>query len=449
MVSADNLNFDVLELIFTFLSGNDLPSLALVSKSFLAAVTPRLYRTISYRFRQSKGYNVGNPVSPFSVIVTHSHLAAHVREIELRSVPTLKNTMHPGFIRDCKETLRLCRNLKKFRCTIQNVLPVFLPVLEEKKSLDTLRVYANLTTAQAGMLAKITGVRTLSLEFASWNVVDVLPAWTKNLSNLTSLTLYMINDLHESIYETIVGNLPHITGLHVVGCPKIDHTTVLRNASKTPLLQSLSFTTTESTKSLDLPPPHLPHLKHLALDTKYSMQPSPSPAILSALLTHLKYAMPNLASFAMKMPERKISVGDAFIDQLLLGHKHSLRRLAFLDCAVNRESIAKICEQCIHLERLDVAVPIKDISAFSVNIAKSKTLHTIVDVQNHVDHGIRPTLTQVDANLMMAYCPSLKAIVTGGRIWTGRGAGAGDNLSVRLEKRPSHRQGALWFIPRE
>lgn len=58
MVSADNLNLDVLELIFSFLSGNDLPSVASVSKSFLAGVIPRLYQTISYRLRQGKGYDV-------------------------------------------------------------------------------------------------------------------------------------------------------------------------------------------------------------------------------------------------------------------------------------------------------------------------------------------------------------------------------------------------------
>ena len=57
MVSADNLNLDVLELVFCFLSGNDLPSVALVSKSFLAGVIPRLYSTISYQIRQAKGYS--------------------------------------------------------------------------------------------------------------------------------------------------------------------------------------------------------------------------------------------------------------------------------------------------------------------------------------------------------------------------------------------------------
>jgi len=58
MVTADNLNLNVLELIFSFLFGNDLPSVALVSRSFLAAVIPRLYNTISYRLRQAKGYDV-------------------------------------------------------------------------------------------------------------------------------------------------------------------------------------------------------------------------------------------------------------------------------------------------------------------------------------------------------------------------------------------------------
>ena len=62
MVSADNLNLDVLEDIFSFLSGNDLPSVALVSRSFLAAVIPRLYHSISYRIRQMKGYDSVIPI---------------------------------------------------------------------------------------------------------------------------------------------------------------------------------------------------------------------------------------------------------------------------------------------------------------------------------------------------------------------------------------------------
>jgi len=46
MVSAQNLNLDVLELVFAHLAtGNDLASVALVSRSFLAGVIPKLYET--------------------------------------------------------------------------------------------------------------------------------------------------------------------------------------------------------------------------------------------------------------------------------------------------------------------------------------------------------------------------------------------------------------------
>ncbi len=49
MVSADNLNQDVLELIMTFLPNTGLAGIALVSRSFYAAIIPKLYRVISFR----------------------------------------------------------------------------------------------------------------------------------------------------------------------------------------------------------------------------------------------------------------------------------------------------------------------------------------------------------------------------------------------------------------
>jgi hypothetical protein len=56
MVSADNLNLDVLEMIFSHLWGKDLASVALVSRSFLAGVIPRLYRNLLFRLQQGKKY---------------------------------------------------------------------------------------------------------------------------------------------------------------------------------------------------------------------------------------------------------------------------------------------------------------------------------------------------------------------------------------------------------
>lgn len=57
MVSADNLNLDVLEEIFAYIPrGPDLPAIALVSRSFLEAVVPRLYAKISFHLRQAKNF---------------------------------------------------------------------------------------------------------------------------------------------------------------------------------------------------------------------------------------------------------------------------------------------------------------------------------------------------------------------------------------------------------
>jgi hypothetical protein len=75
MVSADNLNLDVLELIFEYLFGNDLPSVALVSRSFLSGVIPRLYCEVTYRLSHSKRYPKVSrmPVCPFvTPILTRS-----------------------------------------------------------------------------------------------------------------------------------------------------------------------------------------------------------------------------------------------------------------------------------------------------------------------------------------------------------------------------------------
>ncbi|KAF8902553.1 hypothetical protein CPB84DRAFT_1775664 [Gymnopilus junonius] len=449
MVSADNLNLDVLELIFAFLFGNDLPSVALVSRSFLAAVIPRLYSSISYRLRQAKGYDVGETISPFAAVVTHPHLAVHVRKIQILAVPTVKSPIHSVFVRECREAIRICTNLRIFNCVVPNVLSMLLPGLQEKERLERIRICANLTLEQTKLLVKVRNLQHLSLEFASWNVVDLLPSWTMSLSStLTSLTLYMIYDLHEDIFGSILDNLPNLIGLHVVGCPKVDHVIVFRHLSKTPLLQNLSLTTSENTRALALPPPLLRDLKHIAFDVRYSMSPSPSPTILASILDHLKPSSPSLVHFVIKMPERKVLVGEPFINKLLESSKHSLRRLAFLDCGVSPESLINICKSCIHLERLDIAIPVKEMPSFIHNISDARTLRTLVDVDNHVEHGIRPSLGSDNVMHLMRHNPSLKEVITTHRVWT-RIVDRKDQLIVTLDRRHPPSPGSFWFMPRK
>ncbi|KAJ3504699.1 hypothetical protein NLJ89_g7797 [Agrocybe chaxingu] len=388
-------------------------------------------------------------MSPFASVIAHPHLAVHVRNIEIRVVPIVKSCLHPVFVRECREALKICRNLQTFKCTVANVVAVLLPSLAQKIRLEDVTLYANLTTDQAAMLNKLEKLESLTIEFASWNVVDMLPTWTGSLTKtLTSLTLYTIHELHEDVLKSILTNLPNLRGLHVVGCLKVDHTVIFRQIVHTPLLEMLSLTTSENTAPLIFPSPPMRHLKHLAFDTRYSMQPSPSPSILASILAHIRLSAPPLQSFTIKLPERKIVVGDPFITQLVEHYGSTLRRLSFLDCGVSQESIAEICKNCVNLQRLDVSIPMKELLPFTRNLSFSKTLHTIVDVDNHVDHGMRPTLKQENVRYMMSLSSSLRKVVSNHRIWTGR-LDPVQGVVVTLEKRRSHSYGSLWFMIRD
>lgn len=111
---------------------------------------------------------------------------------EIRSVPRLKSRLHPVFIRECRDALQLCKNLRTFSCTVPGILSIFLPSLARKECLQSLRIHANLTTDQAKMLAQFDKLQNLSIEFATWNVADMLPSWSQSISKtLSDLTLFV------------------------------------------------------------------------------------------------------------------------------------------------------------------------------------------------------------------------------------------------------------------
>lgn len=86
----------------------------------------------------------------------------------------------------------MCKNLKRFLCTVPNILAIFLPSLQEKSRLEHIRIHANLSTNQSKMLTNFEKLQSLVLESASWNVVDLLPSWAGIIQKtLTCLTLYV------------------------------------------------------------------------------------------------------------------------------------------------------------------------------------------------------------------------------------------------------------------
>ncbi|KAJ7459217.1 hypothetical protein FB451DRAFT_1272231 [Mycena latifolia] len=454
MVSADNVNLDVLELIFTYLAGNDLASVALVSRSFFAGVIPRLYCTLQFRVAHAKRYPT--LMSPFCAVAAHPEFAIHVRHVDIRTVPLMKTQCNPKFILECTRALALCPNITSFRCSTTSGLPPLLSALQQKDRLRSLRVHANLTPAQATRLARLPHLRDLTLDFPSGSLLNALPRWAGLLqNNLTSLTLFMAHELNETVLESALVELPGLLALHIIGCNKVDHVTVLSLVSHTPNLESLSMTTAENARALPTPPSPLPFLRSLALDARLPPGPVPTTtAVLSAILTHLSAA--SLTSIILKFPGTGAgAVGPSapLAAQLLSLHGPSLKTLALVDCAPGTtDTLPALCGGCSRLERLEVAVPVRDLTLFGIALARSTTLRTLVDLAAHTHtHAVRPALTQDGVLALMASVPSLRTVVSGGRVWTrrtGAAAGAG-KAGVSLERRAAHAGAVHWFVPRE
>ncbi|KAJ6587376.1 hypothetical protein B0H10DRAFT_2093934 [Mycena sp. CBHHK59/15] len=420
MVSADNVNLDVLELIFAHLSGNDLASIALVSRSFFAGVIPRLYCTLLFRLAHAKRYPT--VMSPFAAVAAHPEFAIHVRHVDIRTVPSVKAQCNPKFLLECTGALSLCRNITSFRCSA-NALPPFIPALEQKERLQDVRIHANLTTEQsAKLVAGLSAIRNLTLDFASWNLVNLLPLWTADIRRtLTTLTLYMANELNETVLESALAELPGLQGLHVIGCSKVDHVVLLRLVSYTPLLESLSLTTGDSSRTLSEPPSPLSCLQHLAIDTRLSpvpLLPTNGTSRLGAILTYIGTAAPPLVSFIVKFPDSQMAISQVLVQQLIARHAKTLKTLAFIDCALGTaDSLTALCRACARLERLETHIPVRDLTIFTLALAKSSSLRSLVDVGSHT-HSLRPTLVQENVRYMMQTVPSLRKVVSDGRIWT-------------------------------
>lgn len=123
---------------------------------------------------------------------------------DIRTVPTIKTRLHPVFAKECREAIRLAQNLASFKCTVPGVLPIFLPALQAKERLERVVLHANLNSDTAKMLAKLTTLQSLTLEFATWNVVDCLPTWCQTLApTLTSLSLFVRH------FSSLLNHLSH------------------------------------------------------------------------------------------------------------------------------------------------------------------------------------------------------------------------------------------------
>ncbi|KAI0049503.1 hypothetical protein FA95DRAFT_1556793 [Auriscalpium vulgare] len=448
MVCADNLNFDVLEIIFSHLSVPDLASVSQVSRSFLAGANPRLYRSLGFYLSHAKRYP--RVMSPFATLKTHARLATHVRNVDICVIPILRSGVRqfpePNFMRDCANAITLSTNLISFTCLIATALPAFLIALQEPhERLRTMRISAHLTTEQTAKLVQLRGLRNLTLENASWAVLDALPKWAEAMKEtLAHLTISSSPDLNDAVLKQTIAHLPKLRSLHIVQCQHVSHFDVLSATEQTPALESLALTVTDSRQ---LPTASLSALKHLALDLPQSALPSPSPSLyntpslMSSMLALTRFT--RLKSLALRLPMQPLP--DDIVDDILQMHGTTLRSLRFMGCKVSMQSVESIAEVCEGLDRLVMSVPVSEMEAFSACLSGTSSLKTLVDVHDHNAHGPRQSLTTEPVRQLIDDVPSLTRVVSSNRCWTSRIVD--DEPEVKLERVRSSWRSGRWFLP--
>lgn len=202
----------------------------------------------------------------------------------------------------------------------------------------------------------------------------------------------MTPDLNKTVLEGALKQLPGLTALQVVGCQRIDHLTLLRLVFFTPQLQSLAFTVMvsdsptsykcrvdpnlifhklhaihrreidqETNCTMNISPP-VPNLQHLAIDTQNCAFPNAlTEETLLSILPGLQLAQPEYTSVVARFTASQSRLAEEFVKKLSKKHKHCLKRLAILHCALSVATIRSICKTFKALERLEVAFPLKDI----------------------------------------------------------------------------------------
>ncbi|KAG8779619.1 hypothetical protein FRC15_010042 [Serendipita sp. 397] len=206
MVSADNLPFDVLPLIFANVPGRkDLLSVALVSKSFNGAATPLIYGSITINVSVTKKLTK-RAQSPFQTLLDRKDLYKFPRKLTITAVPLDRGRVSERFHIVLAMALPKLVNLSSFvfdaHLTV-SFLPALLSNLATPSQLKELSLLAdNLNPQQAKLLLHI-GHRTkldrggslqkLSLRSPSTCVLGVLPEWIeRNRASMTSLSIKVI-----------------------------------------------------------------------------------------------------------------------------------------------------------------------------------------------------------------------------------------------------------------
>ncbi|KZV60190.1 hypothetical protein PENSPDRAFT_360743 [Peniophora sp. CONT] len=486
MVSADNLHYDVLTIIFGYLPLPDLASVSAVSRSFQSSAEPWLYRTLPFTHAQAKRYALAgtsstSSTSPFTVMLSAPHRSSYVRTIDLRVIPNERRRIgvfDARFMADTLAAVEKAVNLTAFTCTIARAVPAFLSPLWAKSRLTYLRINAALPSEAPMGLLKITTLKVLVLEEPTYFVLNALPRWAEKMKNtLLHLTITGSKELNTEVLSQSVKHLSHLLGLHLSACPLIDHADIFALAPQLPHLQSLSTT-------LSAQPPRVPpvdtfsSLQHLALEIHARSSPPTNYGQLPNYAVHnphpLSGVLPLISGSRLRSLSLKSSSSDTLdtptLHTLLAAHGPTLRVLRLHGLNLSMAHLYEVAARAPNLTKLYCVMKEKEIHQLGGALSGCENLKMIVDVgagetspgSGSGIHGAgpvpvpgaghhagrRPGLTTEPVKTLMQDVQSLRKVVCENRVWTAAEGSKGEKkVKFERQKRTPSRGMSGWFMP--
>ena len=90
--------------------------------------------------------------------------------------------------------------------------------------------------------------------------------------------------------------------------------------------------------------------------------PHGSSSLLSQILIDVLLPSSSpLRSLSIRLADKQLNIPDLWVEDMLKALGGTLQTVSFGNCVVGNESIRKICRMCPELDRLELAIPAKDI----------------------------------------------------------------------------------------
>ncbi|KAF8888870.1 hypothetical protein BD779DRAFT_435746 [Infundibulicybe gibba] len=389
-----DLPLDLLPAILSHLvKPHHLTQACTVNRAFYGYSAPLLYERVFVYAWQKEGKT--RVVQLFTTLSQQPRLAQFVRRLEIRDFPKAFTPTGSGRWDIVLEGLRNCVNLRACTWTRDGSLKSWiLEALQSAKFLEELEINGNSArNYDPELLLGFTQLKKLSLIMPSASVGAILRPWFLLAgSALLNLTIICKSSpvITDDLLISVGPELKHLIELRLVGCPKVTYrgvSVILSNSSAglgvsawRVSLQDLFIHFCESSGSLN-------SLHSITL-TNSGHEERSNPQAWIQDISQLIYSSPieilQIYSTSLRQPMTSIPLTTWL--NLLSPHVESLKRFSVHRMTVAPDVVQAICNRCIYLEQLFVAIEQRHMKNIGQCISGARRLRTL-----HINSPIAET----------------------------------------------------------